>query len=244
MNYDVTLGQGGGWWTEAASPKAWMSVRDADLLEALLHRQAEERRSPVRVLEWGSGRSTLWYPRYLQTLGRAHLWVTVEHDRDFCARALAPHLPTTARVTSLGSPAQDLPPLLARPTDGLWVYTFNGGLVRPDLPDHIADRDVNLDAYVEMPRRIGVSFDIAIIDGRKRRRCLAVAAEVLVAGGYVLLHDAWRNYYQPGMAAYASGRRFGDEWWVGALWETDFRDLLPWHAFERHRSAGPLVPIN
>jgi hypothetical protein len=63
----TTPGRYGDWWTETASPKAWMSVRDADLLEALLHRQAHERRSPLRVLEWGSGRSTLWYPHYLQS---------------------------------------------------------------------------------------------------------------------------------------------------------------------------------
>ncbi len=71
------------WWTEASSPKAWMSVRDADLLEALLHRQAVERTSPLRVLEWGSGRSTLWYTRYLELLRRDYLWVTIEHDQDF-----------------------------------------------------------------------------------------------------------------------------------------------------------------
>jgi hypothetical protein len=179
----------------------------------------------------------------LQTLDRFYLWVTVEHDHDFCARALIPHLPTSARVIRLGSPAVSSPPV-ARPTEGLWLYTFDGGLVRPDLPDHIADRDVNLDAYVELPRRMGVSFDIVIIDGRKRRRCLGVAAEVLVANGHVLLHDAWRTHYRPAMAAYSSGRRFGDEWWVGARWKTDFSDLLPWHAFERHRNTGPSVPIS
>jgi hypothetical protein len=219
-----------------------MSVRDADLLEVLLHRQAAERRSPLRVLEWGSGRSTLWYPRYLQTLGRAHLWVTVEHDHSLCARALIPHLSTRARVISLGSPVQaSPPPPLARETEGLWLYTFDGGLVRPYHPDHITDRHVNLDAYVELPRRMGVNFDIVIIDGRKRRRCLGVAADVLVADGYVLLHDAWRAHYRPGMAIYSSGRRFGDEWWVGARQNIDFSDLLPWHAFDRHRNTGPIV---
>ena len=213
-------------------------------LSPLLHRQAEERRSPLRVLEWGSGRSTLWYPSYLQKLGHCHLWVTLEHDHAFCARALIPHLPTMARVISLGSPAQAPLPPLKRPTEGLWLYTFDGGVVRPDLPGHIADRDVNLGAYVELPRGMGVGFDLVIIDGRKRRRCLGVAAEVLVADGHVLLHDAWRGHYQPGMAAYSSGRRFGDEWWVGARRETDFSDLLPWHAFERHRKTAPIVPIS
>src|SRR4051812_45807056 len=113
----------GDWWTESASPKAWMSVRDADLLEALLHRQALEH-DPLRVLEWGGGRSTCWYPRYLQTLGRRYLWVTVEHDQAYCDRELVMRLPPGARVCRLGS-ASVTPSFAEPPSYGLWVYAFD-----------------------------------------------------------------------------------------------------------------------
>ena len=72
------------WWSETESPKAWMSVRDADLLEAVLHRLAAWRgREPLRVLEWGAGRSTAGYTAFLATLGRPSRWLSPEHDRWF-----------------------------------------------------------------------------------------------------------------------------------------------------------------
>ncbi len=126
---------------------------------------------------------------------------------------------------------------------GVTAYLFDGGIVRPDLAEHEADRHINLDAYVDLPTRLDTRFDVVMIDGRKRRRCLGVAQNVLAEGGIVLLHDAWRAHYRCGMDAYAVGRRFGDEWWIGSLKPTDFASMLPSHAFERHRESGPSVPI-
>ena len=54
----------------------------------------------------------------------------------------------------------------------------------------------------------------------------------------VVLHDAWRKHYRCAFASYRSGRRFGDEWWIGAHRDTDFADVLPWHAFERHQEPA------
>jgi hypothetical protein len=63
--------------------------------------------------------------------------------------------------------------------------------------------------------------------GRKRRRCLLEAASLLEPGGVALLHDAQHPYYHPAFAAYRSGRRIGDELWIGALDDRDFSDLVP-----------------
>lgn len=46
-----------------------------------------------------------------------------------------------------------------------------------------------------MPLEVGGQFDVMIIDGRFRRRCLLVAKEVLAKGGVVFLHDAQKPRY-------------------------------------------------
>src|SRR5437588_359109 len=70
-----------------------MSVRDADLYEALLHRLAHLRNGePLRVVEWGAGKSTLWYTGYLDRLGVPYTWFALEHNKEFFEQNCAPVL--------------------------------------------------------------------------------------------------------------------------------------------------------
>lgn len=215
-----------------------MSIRDADLCEELLHRIAS-RQPRIRVLEWGSGRSTIWYPGYLGVLDHPFTWVTVEHNRRFFQAEVLPRLTqeSSAVVIPSGDPSQ-VPTTTSDVASGLTVFVFDGSEVRPDLPDREADRGVNLDGYVALPSMLETTFDLIIIDGRKRRRCLLKARNLLSTEGYVVLHDAWRKHYSCACQQYPSGRRFGDECWIGSSEVTDFIDVLPWHAFERHED-GP-----
>lgn len=228
------------WWSQTESPKSWMSVRDADLYETLLHRMADRRGgAPLRVLEWGGGRSTVWYTHFLATLGSAYRWLTIEHDRKYFTEHVAGELLRRDDTTIVHS--EDL-----RVEDGagvlgatdLVVVLFDAGELCPFQPGRRADRQANLDDYVALPRLLGFECDVAVIDGRKRRRCILEAAGLLDNEGLVLVHDAWRTYYQCAFSTYVSGRRFGDEWWVGSHRSTDFRDLLPWHAFESEAAPG------
>ena len=75
-------------------------------------------------------------------------------------------------------------------------------------------------------RLLDYRFHAIIVDGRKRTRCLAEAATLLEDGGIVLLHDAQREHYRTGMSYFRSGRRIGDELWIGAQVDTDFSDLV------------------
>ncbi|MFJ1804453.1 hypothetical protein [Streptomyces sp. NPDC088180] len=228
-----------GWWHETESPKAWMSVRDADLYEALLHRVATIRRGEVlRVVEWGAGRSTLWYTAFLDMLGLPYTWLSIEYNKAFFEEHCAPTLrerPNAAIVTEGGAGVEGIKDLVNR--QGAVVVLYDAGEVRPDLPEREADRAVNLDAYVSLPARLGYSCDIVVIDGRKRRRCLIEATRLVDPHGYVLIHDAWRTYYHCAYSEFESGRRFGDEWWIGSRRKTNFTEVLPWHAFKCHARA-------
>jgi hypothetical protein len=213
-----------------------MSVRDADLFEALLHRLAVRLEGrPLRVIEWGTGRSTLWYSRFLDHLGVPYRWLALEHDREFFEANVAPglHRRPRARAERGEALSDDAAEGFAAST-GVLAVVYDGGDVRPFLEGREADRLADLDDYVSLPTRMGLACDIAVVDGRKRRRCMLEAAELIGGVGHVVLHDAWRTYYQCAWPAFRSGRRFGDAWWIGSNRATDFEDVLPWHAFDRH----------
>ncbi len=50
--------------------------------------------------------------------------------------------------------------------------------------------------YINFPDTLG-KFDVIIIDGRYRNRCLKVAEKHINKGGTIILHDAQREYYKP-----------------------------------------------
>ena len=103
---------------------------------------------PKRVLEWGAGGSTLFWPELFPEIQ----WVTIEHDFRYAKE-----------VQKKASP--------------------NVLLLHESYPDY----------YGPHPH-LG-KFDLIIVDGRHRVRCLDVARDLLAEGGVVLLHDAGRPKY-------------------------------------------------
>lgn len=220
------------WTSTEVSHKAWMSIRDADILESLLLRLAALKNgAPLRVLEWGCGRSTLWYGALLQAFGIPHTWLGVEHNREYFQKeveALFLQAPGTQVV--LADNVQGAPPP-SLDTLGRTVVVFDHGSVAPFDSGRMEDRLVNMDAYVALPARWGYHCDIAIIDGRKRRRCALAALRLLAENGVVMLHDARRLAYQSAFAAFPFHRTIGDDWWIGCKRPLDLDNLLPPAAF-------------
>ena len=101
--------------------------------------------------------------------------------------------------------------------------------------------------YVEYPRRLTESkgFDVIIIDGRFRRRCLRVAAEVLAPGGLVLLHDARKTHYHGSLGIYEFGHFFDSgnlagskvkiKTWLGTLDRNRIPDILSISESVKHK---------
>jgi hypothetical protein len=209
---------------DSRSPKAVMTARDADTVEAIL--TSVGRRSPggPRVLEWGSGLSTLTFARALAECVDRFRWVTVEHDREYFVERLAPYLRLSgARIVLVDG--DGLPPVL--PDDGVVALVYDGGPLRPYIPRLREDRLADLDAYVAGPAQLGTQFDVVVVDGRKRRRCLLEARNLVTGNGVVLLHDAQRPYYQCAWSQYPFGRRIGDELWIGSVTPVDLAALVP-----------------
>lgn len=225
------------WWSETESPKALMSVRDADLYEALLHRLAERRRGErLRVLEWGAGRSTVWYTRFLDVLGADYQWLAIDHDGGYVREAIAPVLVERGNSQMIRAAGERrLPEAVAAALcdTQIVVVAFDHGPLFPSIAGNEAHRAVDLDAYVDLPAQLDASWDLVVVDGRKRRRCLLEAARLLDVHGYAVLHDASRPYYHCAWSAFRSEQTFGDELWIGSQAQTSFADVLPWHALEQ-----------
>lgn len=149
----------------------------------------------LRVFEWGSGRSTTYYSRYLASIGSDFEWHAIDNSQKWRDRV-----------------AQLVNRYCLQNRVHLYLSEFSRitGLVKREgkIPEGICIPAVT--DYVEYPRRVRgeEGFDIIIVDGRFRRRCLLVAAEVLAPEGLVLLHDAQRIHYHSSLALYKFGRFF------------------------------------
>lgn len=199
----------------AWSASAWMSHTDLALLEMILRRKALE--APLSVLEWGSGRGTLHLCRGLRSLAIEFRWLSIESDSRYFRNHLASEVNALSWARVLDS---SLRSDTAGPGDAcatqLEFVVFDAGELRPYLAARAADRRANLDAYVACPGQTGRQFDVILVDGRMRRRCLLEAVRLLAPGGVVLLHDAWRPYYRCAFDAFPYHKRIGDILWVGA----------------------------
>jgi hypothetical protein len=225
------------WMSEEESEKAWMTVRDGDLFELLLLAHADRHGSPVDVLEWGAGRSTLYYSSRLEAQGLLGSWLSIEHNREFFMAEVEPQLSSRASARFVLAEQAERE-IGAEDGEKLRVVVFDGGDLQPYDPDREQDRRADLDGYVALPASLERRNDIAIVDGRKRRRCLLEASSLLSDDGIVVLHDAWRPYYQCAFEAYRFSRRIGDELWVGAQTDPRLEEILPPHAFTEHFEHG------
>ncbi len=208
----------GTWEQHEPSPYAWMSVPDGESFKAVLLNAANRNSRPLRVLEWGAGKSTLSFTKLFGGLGIPFYWLALEYDRDFCDSEIAPEL--LRRPATVLRYMEDDRVLTGVPGSGstIEVVCWNSAALRPFMGDEfIADRAANLDAYVNYPAVTKGRFDVIMVDGRKRRRCLLAALDLMTDHSVVLLHDAYRTYYHCATGAYPASRFFGDALWIGAL---------------------------
>lgn len=197
-----------------------MSVKDADLLETILLDPTYRAGDRLRVLEWGAGKSTLYFAKMLQAHNAAFEWTSLEHDRQYFEGYLAPRIqqeidfPVEVTFCDHGKTT----PFASWNTTGpdtqrLNMVFFDYGILKPSARPE--DRVVNMDDYVSYPAGLGQTFDLILVDGRKRRRCLLEALQIAGERSIVFCHDAHRNYYHCAYQAYPYHRLVGDWLWIG-----------------------------
>jgi hypothetical protein len=135
--------------------------------EILVFEEIHASLRPRRVLEWGAGTSSLYFPARMPFL---ESWLAVEHDE------------TWARRVAEGNPDPRVEVRFIRPNRTPWSDPEGDGAIE-DLLD-----------YLEAPVP-GAPYDLVVIDGRARRACLERARDLVTPAGAVILHDANREHY-------------------------------------------------
>jgi hypothetical protein len=220
MNEFIPMIDKTGW-----SEKALMTVKDADLFESILTEKAEQASGTVDVLEWGSGKSTRYFSSFLIEQATPFRWVSIEYDRAFYKSNLAAWISRSpGGYEHMITPGQ--PVVINQQSGSIDLVVFDYGELRPYIEGNVKDRSVTMDDYIGFPRSTERRFDVILVDGRKRRRCLIEAFDLLKENGVCLLHDAFRPYYHCALPAYPQERRVGDMLWVGSRAEGPYLEHL------------------
>lgn len=181
--------------------RPWMRYREIDVIREVLYNLR-----PMSCLEWGAGRSTLYFPPMLPT---GSSWTAIEHDEAW------------AREIRDSQPAPEVKVHHVPPNRFPWTDENKDG-AREDLVD-----------YVEFPRRFA-PYDFILIDGRARVPCIEEAFELVRPNGIVLLHDSNRSSYHRAFRPYAKQvllrgpLRKGGGIWLGSK-EADITRVLDTH---------------
>ena len=178
----------------------YMPVADIRALEGLLLELPDDR--PLRIFEYGSGGSSIHFPRFLRERRRSFVWFALEHDPEWAqevGRGLAKHALHDVHLLLTTVP-QVAPARLNR-------TKHRRSMVQ-------AGRRFDYGAYTDTPGRIHPDYDLILIDGRDRKRCLETAIPLLRPGGFVAFHDAQRSYYRCALARHPEGTFRTPKLWV------------------------------
>lgn len=160
--------------------------------------------APRRVVEWGSGGSTI---ALLRDFPSIETLVSVEHDRDWYERVRDGI--DDARLRLVFAPP-DIACEFDRPKTPEQRQIHRAWRTRGER-----DREV-MKTYIEAPSKIVDGCDMAFVDGRARNFCIAEGYRLLRPGGILLLHDAERKIHHGALKKVGSPV-FLDPWHDGQL---------------------------
>ncbi len=144
-------------------PDPYMKYKEIDLFTELL-----QNLKPKKVLEYGCGFSTLYYPGMLE---KDASWISVEHDDQWYAQ-IAPEIEAKNEK----------------------VKVFN---VKPDIAEYPDDGYYeHFHSYIHFPEQFA-PFDLILVDGMARESCIENGMKLLAPDGVLVIHDCNRKKYQP-----------------------------------------------
>ncbi len=130
---------------------------------------------PARVLEYGSGASTLWLAA---RCGEVH---SVEHDLEFAE--------VTRKMCSGAANVTIHPVAASRAAD-------------PAVPsERIGHEGLDFSDYISTGATLGGQFDLVIVDGRARVASMEASLPLLSPGGRIVFDNSRRKRYRRGIEA-------------------------------------------
>lgn len=146
----------------------------------------------IDVLEWGSGGSTVYFTKFLRDRNIPYSWTSIEYNKGW-------HEKVSGEVKS--DPNTE-------------VVLFDVG------NNNLRQRHTDMEDYIKYPSKISKKFDLIFVDGRKRRRCLIEAKNLVKEDGVVFLHDACRKHYQCAFSEYPNQTFVSFILWKGRIGKT------------------------
>jgi predicted O-methyltransferase YrrM len=139
-------------------------------------------RGRLDIFEYGTGYSTLYFAKFLKLRGIDFHIHSIENNREWY---------------------EDIAGKVRR--DGLERdITLH---LKEFTPHQSAPEAVNEFDYINFPKTLKKSFDLIVVDGRFRRRCLeCTTKDLLKPMGLVFLHDAERSFYHPPLVSFPFAR--------------------------------------
>ncbi len=142
---------------------------------------------PRRLLEWGSGGSTV---DFLKRYASIEKMVSIEHHPLWYEKVKAAATdPRLSYFLKEGASEEPKPEFFG-------LYTAKRAAWRRRAE---TDRSVFKD-YVEHPASLGMNFDCIFVDGRARNFCIETGWDLLERGGLMIIHDAQREFYHATIA--------------------------------------------
>lgn len=145
----------------------------------------------IRIFEWGSGHSSVYYGKYLKNKGIPFEWHSIDNNKIWHEK-VKKIIKDTDLESYITLYLKEFIPFWEKPE---W------GKLPPDS-GAFAPRSENEAAYIDFPTGLKGKFDVVLVDARFRRRCLETAREVVRLDGIVILHDAQKEQYNPGTESF------------------------------------------
>jgi hypothetical protein len=185
------------------APSPWLTFDGIAALRARMH-------DGMRVFEWGSGGSTLFWLRWRVDL------CSIEHDPDWydvVRRRLPAGRSVDHRLVPPDPPSGERAAL--DPADPL-AYASSAEAFRGRTFRRYATQ---IDAFPDE------HFDVVLVDGRARPSCIRHAIPKVRAGGVLVVDNADREYYverlREALGGFSHERHLGVGPCAPAMWRTD-----------------------
>ena len=180
----------------------------------------------IKIFEWGSGFSTIYYAGYLHKKGATFEWHSIDNNESW-------HKMIKSILKKKG----------VQPYVKLYLEEFlpfwekpGWGIIPPPCGAFLPKSE-NEKAYINFPMMLKENFDIVIIDARFRRHCIQTAKKVVSPNGIIVMHDAQKEHYHVGLddfqysKFYQSGswypfQRISNEIWVGSIGNSKIFEVL------------------
>lgn len=180
----------------------------------------------IKIFEWGSGFSTIYYANYLRDKKIEFEWHSIDNNKTWHEK-----VKSKVQKKSLRRYVQ----LYLKEFQPFWKKRGWGDI--PPSCGVFSPKSENEMTYINFPKQFNDSFDIVIIDARFRRHCIQTAKEVLLPEGIVILHDAQKTHYHDSLGdfkyrifldtgAWYPFQKVPNKVWIGSMGNKEIFETL------------------